>query len=307
MERRGFLKAVSSSLTLGVSGCKLLGDEALVQAFDDSTPNALQSEGLLGLAPSPRNDPKILSPQSPTPVATRIEKARNFNQDFTDDIFIDPKKIHLLHSTHNKLLKVRKLLGYGHFNLVSFDECIGFCNHNSQIAPFTKDELDFLEDIFNEQATRYGFYGKKVLPKMTAEFRSKDTQKIPGTGHYLFKGEAVELYNKIRKEIGSTVILTSGIRGIVKQMQLFLAKTVAVGGNLSRASRSLAPPGHSYHGIGDFDVGKIGLGKANFTNRFASTLEYKKLIDSGYVNIRYTEDNPFGVRYEPWHVKVIDS
>ena len=87
-------------------------------------------------------------------------------------------------------------------------------------------------------------------------------------------------------------------------MHLFLKKSILVGGNLSRASRSLAPPGHSYHGIGDFDVGKVGLGYANFTEKFSQTDEFKQLKKLGFVQIRYTEDNPFGVRYEPWHIKV---
>ena len=74
---------------------------------------------------------------------------------------------------------------------------------------------------------------------------------------------------------------------------------------LSMASRSLAPPGHSFHGIGDFDVGKKGYGHRNFTADFAETDEFKRLKQLGFVKIRYHETNPFGVRYEPWHVKVI--
>ncbi len=53
--------------------------------------------------------------------------------------------------------------------------------------------------------------------------------------------------------------LTSGVRGVAKQFILFLAKAEANGGNLSLASRSLAPPGYSYHGVGDFDVGEKDL------------------------------------------------
>ena len=113
------------------------------------------------------------------------------------------------------------------------------------------------------------------------------------------------MYNKVKKDIGDSVILTSGIRGVVKQIHLFLAKAVKTGGNLSQASRSLAPPGHSYHGVGDFDVGKIGFGANNFTAAFSGTMEYKRLCELGYVAIRYTENNPYGVRFEPWHIKVV--
>ena len=55
----------------------------------------------------------------------------------------------------------------------------------------------------------------------------------------------------------------------------------------------------------DFDVGKIGFGRKNFTEAFATTDEFKKLVDLGYVEIRYPEGNTFGVRYEPWHIKVV--
>ena len=104
--------------------------------------------------------------------------------------------------------------------------------------------------------------------------------------------------------MGNEVILTPGVRSIVKQMHLFLAKAIEANGNLSRASRSLAPPGHSYHGIGDFDIGKIGYGAKNFTADFSSTAEYQKIAKLGYVDIRYPTDNLFGARFEPWHIKI---
>ena len=72
-------------------------------------------------------------------------------------------------------------------------------------------------------------------------------------------------------------------------MSLFMNKAISTRGNLSRASRSLAPPGHSFHGAGDFDVGKLGLGYNNFTEKFADTDIYKKLTDLGYVNISDTQ------------------
>jgi D-alanyl-D-alanine carboxypeptidase len=75
-------------------------------------------------------------------------------------------------------------------------------------------------------------------------------------------------------------------------------------GNLSIASRSLAPPGYSFHGNGDFDVGQVGFGAANFTERFANTEVYKKLNELGYLKLRYPQKNLMGVRFEPWHIKV---
>jgi LAS superfamily LD-carboxypeptidase LdcB len=91
----------------------------------------------------------------------------------------------------------------------------------------------------------------------------------------------------------------------MKQFLLFLNKANKNKGNLSMASRSLAPPGYSFHGIGDFDVGKKGYGIHNFTERFTKTNVYKRLTDLGYIKFRYERDNDLGVRFEPWHIEVI--
>ncbi|WP_052294548.1 D-alanyl-D-alanine carboxypeptidase family protein [Arcobacter nitrofigilis] len=75
--------------------------------------------------------------------------------------------------------------------------------------------------------------------------------------------------------------------------------------NLSMASRSIAPPAFTYHSVGDFDIGKKGLGADNFTERFAHTNEFSEMKTLKYIDMRYTIGNKDGVRYEPWHVKVI--
>jgi CMP-N-acetylneuraminic acid synthetase len=49
----------------------------------------------------------------------------------------------------------------------------------------------------------------------------------------------------------------------------------------------------------------LGFGYRNFTSDFAHTEEYRKLMDLGYIRIRYPQGNPYGVRFEPWHVKVV--
>jgi D-alanyl-D-alanine carboxypeptidase len=60
----------------------------------------------------------------------------------------------------------------------------------------------------------------------------------------------------------------------------------------------LVPPGRFYHGIGDFDIGKIGYGAKNFTVDFPRTAEYQKVARLGYVDTRYPTDNLFRVRFE---------
>jgi LAS superfamily LD-carboxypeptidase LdcB len=108
----------------------------------------------------------------------------------------------------------------------------------------------------------------------------------------------------MKKDVGNRLVLTSGVRSIVKQTLLFLNKAEKHRGNLSLASRSLAPPGFSYHGIGDFDVGQIGYGIANFTERFATTDVFNRLQKLEYVKLRYSSENHLGVRFEPWHIHV---
>ena len=173
-----------------------------------------------------------------------------------------------------------------------------------QIGAFGPDELNFLEEVFFANPNRYGFFGKKISAEITDFIPKADASKISNTGHYLLRGESLNLYEQIQRDVGEQIILTSGIRSIVKQMHLFLAKAIESNGNLSRASRSLAPPGHSFHGVGDFDIGKIGFGARNFTADFSDTSEYQKIARLGYVDIRYPTDNLFGVRFEPWHIKI---
>lgn len=238
-------------------------------------------------------------------VKDNLQKIRDFDNTFGDDIFLLPEELALLKSTSARLLRVQRLVGYANFSLLGFDDALRYAKYYPKVGKFTKAELEFVESIFFEDASRYGFLGSKVTTDLTARIASRDTIKMPGTGHYVFKGEPLAMYNKIKKDVGPSIVLTSGIRGVVKQLHLFMAKAIKTNGNLSQASRSLAPPGHSYHGVGDFDVGKVGFGRSNFTSAFSSTDEYKKLTELGYVLIRYSETNPFGVRFEPWHIKVV--
>jgi D-alanyl-D-alanine carboxypeptidase len=114
----------------------------------------------------------------------------------------------------------------------------------------------------------------------------------------------VQLFKKISHDIGDRVVLTAGIRGMAKQFYLFLGKVKKTGGNLSLASQSIAPPGYSYHGVSDFDVGQAGFGIANFTIRFSSTSVYEEMTQLDYIAFRYPQNNRLGVQFEPWHVQV---
>ncbi len=79
--------------------------------------------------------------------------------------------------------------------------------------------------------------------------------------------------------------------------------------NLSAASRSLAPPGYSYHTKHDFDIG-LRSGKLkpyNFRKEFITTPLFVTLFSNGFIHLRdlrYRQDNELGVRFEPWHIRV---
>lgn len=237
-------------------------------------------------------------------VEAYLEKIRNFDANFASDIYLNETNSALLLLTLSRLERVQSFVGYANFNLIGFEEMLYFARNYPDIGTFEKAELDFLDEIYNADATQYGFFGEKVTPELNRRIAQRDVEKIGGSGHYLLKGESLNHYLQIRKDVGQELLLTSGIRNNVKQMHLFLAKAYQSDGNLSRASRSLAPPGYSFHGSGDFDVGKSGLGEMNFTADFSHTAEFKRLINLGYVDIRYTDSNQYGVRYEPWHIKL---
>ncbi|MBW1650432.1 MAG: M15 family metallopeptidase [Deltaproteobacteria bacterium] len=233
-----------------------------------------------------------------------FKKMKNFAQPDADDIYLKLSQKNILKSVLKRLNRIQTQIGYSNFCLLNFDEALKTAYGYTTIGSFTKQEIDFLEMLFYNDAKIYGFYGAKPLNNITGKIDASKAIKIKNTGNFVYNGLALETYNKILKDIGGDVILISGIRGIVKQFYLFLNKLKRSGGNLSLSSRSLAPPGYSYHGIGDFDVGKSGYGVLNFTNDFTKTDVYKKLVKLGYINFRYPQNNRLGVRFEPWHIKL---
>lgn len=251
--------------------------------------------------------PNLFDPVSDEGAAASVaslEKIRHFDQEYPDDYRVEHGAFETLLSVATRIERTQRLVGHGNFNLLSFDQMLRFGANFPEIGAFPRAECDFLEELFFADATRYGFYGERVIDRLNAGISKRDVVKIAGSGHYLLKGEPLEKFKRIRRDVGDSIALTSGVRSLVKQYQLFLSKAVETNGNLSRVSRSLAPPGYSFHARGDFDLGKEGFGLNNFTESFCETDEYRKLIDLGYVAIRYTPTNRFGVRHEPWHIKI---
>lgn len=320
VDRRGFLKAFSAGTVAAMSGQMVWRvSERSISAspavFEDIPADPVEFAASIRYmtTPPPDSGAYLEAFRGGNAIVHRraddlndyLRKMHNFEAEHRDDVYLQQERYPLLISTFKRLDRVQNLVGYGNFNVLSFDDMLKYSKRYDSVGAFSDQEVDFLEGLFAEDAHRYGFYGEKVIDKLTAVIPSRETIKVPHTGHFLYRGDSQRLYKKVREDVGDNVVLTSGIRGIVKQTHLFLAKTIQSKGNLSRASRSLAPPGHSFHGIGDFDVGKVGFGARNFTSEFARTDEFKRLVDLGYVNMRYPQNNLLGVRFEPWHIKVV--
>jgi len=278
MERREFLK----SLAVGLIGVGL-GGEALAEAAKGRTVTAEKYDDH---------------------IKDYLSKMRNFYKPHEDDALLSREEFLLLKSCVKRLKNLQRTVGHGNFYILNLDGAIKIARKYSRVGRFSRAELNFLEKIFYQDSVLYGFMGEKPLKRITDRIRRRTVVKVPGTGNYLYKGVPFEAYQKLKRDVGDQAILTSGVRSIMKQFLLFLNKAQRTKGNLSLASRSLAPPGYSFHGVSDFDVGQVGLGISNFSLRFMGTDVYKRLRDLNYVNLRYPEGNLLGVRFEPWHIKV---
>lgn len=223
----------------------------------------------------------------------------------TGDVWLDAAGRRRLTPVLRRLGRIQRVVGHGNFGVMGFDEMLRIARGYTQVGAFTAAELDFMESVFFAEASRYGFLGRKVVEEIAHVPRRRELRNVAGTGQRLYDGEATAFYRRMRRDVGPDLVLTSGVRSVVKQFHLFLRKVQRSDGNLSLASRSLAPPGYSFHGIGDFDVGLKGFGAGNFTEAFADTRVYKAMLDLGYARLRYPAGNPFGVRYEPWHIRVV--
>ncbi len=233
-----------------------------------------------------------------------LDKIRQFNKVHPGDVLVEPDRYPLLQALVRRLERLQQTVGHGRFQLVDFDAAREAARQYPRIGEFTTAEVEFLEKIFYADATPYGFLDSKCLPHITDRIPTGEVVKIPGSGNYLYRGRPVEEYERIRRDLGVQAILTSGVRGVMKQFLLFLRKAGENTGNLSLASRSFAPPGYSFHGISDFDLGQVGYGADNFTERFVTSDVFRKLKDLDYIDLRYPKDNLLGVRFEPWHIKV---
>jgi hypothetical protein len=221
------------------------------------------------------------------------------------DVYLKKDDWITLVSLNNRLKRLKKHIGFANFNLISYKDALFYARNYHAIGAFSRDELKLIDRFFHENPTQYGFYGKTTCLKIDNKINRKDVVKISYTGHFLFKGKPKKDYENIIKDVGDTLILTSGVRNVIKQLSLYTNKIYNSNGNITKASKSIAPPAYSYHTISDFDVGKKGWGHKNFTADFAYTQEFSQMRKLNYIRMRYNKNNKDGVRFEPWHVEVI--
>lgn len=203
-----------------------------------------------------------------------------------------------------RLHRLRTLVGYARFNLIDLPNALKLAERHPQVGAFERTELALLERFFHDDPRSWGFHGPRVTDDLNQHIAYRDVHKIRGSGHYLYRGAADALFSQLRRDVGESLRLTSGVRNLLKQTQLFCDKLLAKRGDLSATSRWVAPPGFSYHAAGDFDVGVIGLGGANFTAAFSQTEESRRISELEYAVLRYPANNPWGVMHEPWHIQV---
>jgi len=246
------------------------------------------------------NRRKFLTCAALTPVFANELMALN-----TTDIYLNKDEWALIVSINARLTRLKNYVGYTNFNIVSYRDALFYGRNHRQVGAFTKAEIAFIDRLFYENPSRYGFYGTKTCNNINNIILKKDITKVTNTSHFLFKGKPESDYESLVDDVGDSLVLTSGIRNVVKQLSLYVGKIYRVKGNMTKASSSIAPPAYSYHTISDFDVGKKGWGYKNFTAAFAKTNEFSKMQKLNYIGMRYNKNNKDGVRFEPWHVEVI--
>lgn len=291
MDRRQLLKYLISSAVIvgsGLNSAEALAGRLRIRGSSQPATETVSTAGTI---------------QDLGPEGDYLDKMEKFYEPHSDDIYLTGEQLSLLESCWLKLKKVSDLIGYGNFNIIGFDDFRKTCQgYDASVGALKAAELAFFEQIYYRDAREYGFYGERVFKEINCEIPVKDIVQLDN-GQYLYQGHAFDLYQKLRSHIGHSLMMTSGIRSVTKQLYLFMNKAIRNRGNLSLASRAIAPPGYSFHGIGDFDIGRYGWGARNFTKEFESTFEFKELYRLGYVKLRYPHGNLLGVRYEPWHVK----
>ena len=321
ISRRKFLTACGLGLgaSLAFAGFKALtggaafvpGSRALLGGKTSAPGRPVLAATDAGIASGPETGAETSPPEvvaEDAALRDYLYKMRHFDAPHPGDIYLTAAQAPLFVSVRAKLEALQKHVGHLNFQVLSLDEGrVQARRMAGGDGGFTPEELAFMEELFYADAGNYGFLDQKPFNSLAYAIPPREVTKVAGMGNYIYRGAAEARWQEIHKLLGDEVVLTSGVRGVLKQFLLFLNKAERNNGNLSLASRSLAPPGYSYHGVGDFDVGQRGLAEKNFTGAFTETPVFAALSELGYITLRYPRDNLLGVRFEPWHIRVVEQ
>jgi hypothetical protein len=117
MHRRKFLKLAAVSMVLPVPD--VLGFAPGFEKRDSSQGGA------------DRGAKNSLAPDHG--VKDRLIKSRFFNHTFKDDILLSPNDFTLLNTSLARLTRIQKVIGYGNFSLLNFDDAVVYARSYSRI------------------------------------------------------------------------------------------------------------------------------------------------------------------------------
>lgn len=117
-----------------------------------------------------------------------------------------------------------------------------------------------------------------------------------------------KMQKAIKTEIGSNLMVESGYRSPAHQAIVFLTYLELFKFDIKYVASGVALPGYSQHGD-PFNtaldvINQDGIPTDEYPEFFAETKEYAWLIknaDKYGFHLSYPKDNPYGVKYEPWH------
>ena len=150
MNRRSFIKSVGLGLLVG--NVQLVAD-----SFYKQKDKFIKDYIMLERCPSKKTLEQVIKPKK--------------------DIVYTGDKYRVLKRTFYRLKRIQRTIGYGHFNIINYEDALKVARRYSKIGAFTKEEVDFLEELFYANAANYGFFGEKVLDKITDKISKRDTKK----------------------------------------------------------------------------------------------------------------------------------
>ena len=102
-----------------------------------------------------------------------LAKMHDFENAHREDIFVPREQFQTLIASFKRLDRVQSLVGHGNFNVVSFDDVLRYGRNYSAVGVFEAAEVNFIASVFDADALGYGFFGNRVVDKLTSVVSSE--------------------------------------------------------------------------------------------------------------------------------------